>query len=81
MALNPIPVADQIAAIVMSAAPPPGTPITSATLKTMWEQIISALYADIQASATVTLLPGTVVTVGSPATQTGPAVPVVMSVV
>jgi hypothetical protein len=81
LALNPIPVADTIAGIVKSAGPPPGTPITDATLKTMWEQIITALYSDIQASATVTLPPGTVATVGDPHAQLGPLVPVIMSVV
>ena len=56
MALNPIPVANSIATIVSSTAPAPGTPITPAQLQTMWQQIMTAIYSDIAASAQVTVV-------------------------
>jgi hypothetical protein len=55
--LNPIVTGDAIAAVVQAAAPPPGTAITPSQLKTMWEQIMTVIYADLAANAMVA--PGT----------------------
>lgn len=43
MSLAPITVGDAVAAIVKNAAPAAGTPITTAQLKTMWENIATAI--------------------------------------
>lgn len=44
MALNPNAVGDAIATLVSAAAPPAGTKITSAQLKTMWEGIMGKIF-------------------------------------
>lgn len=44
MALNPNGVGDAIATLVAAAAPPAGTAITSAQLKTMWEGIMGQVF-------------------------------------
>lgn len=54
MALTPIPVGDDIATFVKSLAPPPGTAVTDALLKTMWEGIVTRIYAGIVSGAVVT---------------------------
>lgn len=64
MPLNGIPIGDTIAGIVKSSAPPPGTPVTDAQLKTMWEQIMTAIYADINATAVVLVASVSGVTTG-----------------
>lgn len=53
MALNPTPTGDAIAAFVKSVAPTPGSPVTDAQLKAMWEGIIKIIYDDIKANAVV----------------------------
>lgn len=42
--LNPTGVGDAIATAIAAAAPPAGTQITSAQLKTLWENIMTSIY-------------------------------------
>jgi hypothetical protein len=57
MALNAVSVGDAIAAFIKASAPPSGTPITDAQLKTLWEGIIGIIYTDLKTNLSVT--PGT----------------------
>jgi hypothetical protein len=71
MPLNPIPVGDAIAALVKSSAPAPGTPITDAKLKELWEGIITLIYTDLKTNGII--LPGTFTAppLGGPVTGAG----------
>lgn len=71
MALNPVPVGDAIATLVQSTAPAPGTKITDAELKAMWEGIVTIIYNDLKANMQV--LPGSFVAPsgGGPVTGLG----------
>jgi hypothetical protein len=53
--------------------------ISDAATKSQYQKIYRQLYTSLKADILITLLPGTVVTTGSAATQTGPAAPVNMN--
>jgi hypothetical protein len=74
MALNPIPVADLIAQYIQTNKPESGTPVTTTQLRDLWRGIMNEIYPDIVATAEVssTIPASSIVTAGSPHTQTGP---------
>lgn len=57
MALDPTPVGDAIAAFVKSSAPAPGSGVSDAQLKALWEGIVKIIYDDLKVNAQVS--PGT----------------------
>lgn len=57
-----------------------GLGVTDAPTIAQWKQIMRPIWAGIVADLIVTLNAGTVITVGSAATQTGPATPVTLIV-
>jgi hypothetical protein len=71
---------DSIAAFVKSSAPPPGTPIDDAQLQILWEGIMNIIATWITTNGTALIVPSTIVTVGGPTTQTGPAVPLPLAI-
>jgi len=72
MALNPIPVGDEIAAFIKANAPDPTAAVTDDQLKIIWEGIMGKIYPDIENTAVVTVASGiAVATTGGPAAQTG----------
>lgn len=54
MPLNGNTIGTTIANLVKAAAPPPGTPVTDPQLVSLWQSIMSAIYADITATAVIT---------------------------
>lgn len=66
--------ADLLAAALLSAVGS-NNPASLAKAK----QAIELIYSHLKADILITLLTGTVVTSGGPTTQTGPAVPVLMT--
>lgn len=54
MALNPIPIGDQIAEyLYQNTLAQPGTPVSLDNLKIIWENIMTRIYDDIKASADI----------------------------
>ena len=53
--------------------------VTDTASKNKWKAITEAIYTALKTDIVMTILPSTVVTVGSATTQTGPAAPIPLS--
>ncbi len=73
MALSPV-TADVVAQNICTALS-----ITDPTTVSAWKTIIEQIYAGLKTDIVITILPASIVTVGGPATQTGPAAPIPLS--
>jgi hypothetical protein len=63
--------ADAVATAICSALG-----VSDNASKAKYKQVYEILYAALKTDITTTILPGTIVTAGGPASQTGPAAPV-----
>lgn len=77
MALNATKTGKSIADYVAANAPSPDAAVTPTQLVSLWQGMIGILFADLESDGviTCTIEPSTIVTVGSPASQTGPQAP------
>lgn len=73
MALNNA-AADALAASICSAMN-----ITDAATKALYQTIYRQVYASLKTDIVITILASSIVTTGSPTTQTGPAAPIPLS--
>ena len=69
--------ADAVAVAICAALTPA---VTDPTAIANWKVVMRQIWAGIVADEVVTLAANSVITVGSPSTQTGPTTPVVLTV-
>ena len=71
MALNGNAIGKTVADLIIAAAPPAGTAITTENLESLWQSIMTAIYTDIKASAVVAVASVSGVTTGPSASGPG----------